>query len=317
MNRLLLPRLVYGGLKSVVPGLSSHRGTGGTDSAQYCYSVWLRHVRMIQDSGCDLRNGRVVEVGPGDSLGVGLAALLCGARDYLALDVVAHAEVKRNLVIFDELVELLRAGAPIPGGDRFPDVKPRLQDLAFPCKLLSPEVLDGALAPARVAELREAVSHLGRRHNGGPVRYVAPWMDAGAVENGSADLVLTQAVLEYIDDLDGACELLARWLRPGGLVSHQIDLSCHGLARTWDGHWGYSTPTWKLIKGRRPFFITRHPLSRHLAAMRRSGLELVDVVPVNAPAVLPRRRLSRRYRTLSDEDRTTRAVYVLARKPLQ
>ncbi len=314
MKRLLVPRLVYGGLKSLVPGLSSHTGTGGTDRAAYCYSVWLRHVRMIQDSGCTLGRGRVVEVGPGDSLGVGLAALLSGADDYVALDAVAHAEVTRNLAVFDELLELFRGREPVPGGASFPNLKPEIQDLTFPSELLTEEGLQDSLGPERVAALRAAVSGLRLGRQRGPLRYVAPWMDGGFVEAGSADLVLTQAVMQYIEDLDEACALLARWLRPGGLVSHQIDLTSHDLARTWDGHWGYSRATWALIKGARPFFLSRHPLSRHLEAIRRSGLDIVRVLPVACPSKLPVRRLAHRFKSMTEEDRTTRAVYVLARK---
>ena len=312
MDRLLLPRLIYGGLKSLIPGLSTHTGTGGTDSPAYCYSVWLRHLRMIEASGCPLHLDRVVEVGPGDSLGVCLAALLSGARDAVALDTVAHAIPDRNLAVFDALVKMLRRRDPIPGADAFPNVKPRLTTLDFPRKILDPGVMEVALAPERVADLRAAIAD---PRPDGPLRYVAPWQDRATVEQGSASLILTQAVMEYIDDLDDACALLARWLAPGGLVSHQIDLASHGLAETWDGHWGYSQATWALIKGNRPFFITRRPISRHLEAIRRSGLEIVHILPVRTPSRTPRHRLARKFSKMSGEDRTTRAVYVLARKP--
>ena len=53
--------------------------TGGTVSARYCYGVWLRHMKMAREAGLDTNPRVVAELGPGDSLGIGLAALLAGA----------------------------------------------------------------------------------------------------------------------------------------------------------------------------------------------------------------------------------------------
>lgn len=44
-----LKQLIYG-VASFVPGVIRlcAKGTGGTDSARYCYSVWLRHLVMAK-----------------------------------------------------------------------------------------------------------------------------------------------------------------------------------------------------------------------------------------------------------------------------
>ena len=59
--------------------------------------------------------GPVVELGPGDSLGVSLAALLSGARRVTALDVVAHNDPERDWRVFDELNALFKLRADVPG----------------------------------------------------------------------------------------------------------------------------------------------------------------------------------------------------------
>src|SRR5689334_3926898 len=56
-----------------------HLGTGGSSSARYCYSVWLRHLSMAARLGLNTDPKDVAELGPGHSIGVGLAALLSGA----------------------------------------------------------------------------------------------------------------------------------------------------------------------------------------------------------------------------------------------
>ena len=124
-ERLFLMRLtpVIRGAATYIPGLyktvSNWRkvGTGGTDIAAYCYEVWLKHLTLLWANGLRTIPDTVAELGPGDSVGTGLAALLSGANHYYALDTVQYANTPRNLMIFDQLVSLFqrRAGRPSKG----------------------------------------------------------------------------------------------------------------------------------------------------------------------------------------------------------
>src|SRR5215831_2336575 len=113
------------GVVTLIPGMNQFRakGTSGTDSARCCYSVWLRHLVMAFNNGLNFNPSVVAELGPGDSLGIGIAALISGAAKYFAFDVVEHANLERNLRIFDDLVTLFESRADIPGRDEFPEVK--------------------------------------------------------------------------------------------------------------------------------------------------------------------------------------------------
>src|SRR5262245_33287553 len=64
-------------------------GTGGTDNARYCYAVWLRHIVALAEVGLPTQPDLVIELGPGDTVGVGIMALLTGSHEYVALD--SHA----------------------------------------------------------------------------------------------------------------------------------------------------------------------------------------------------------------------------------
>jgi hypothetical protein len=92
------PRSLVIGAATYVPGLRrlTGRTTGGTVSARYCYSVWLRHLCMLHRHGLPTQFETVVELGPGDSLGVGLAALLTGAERYIALDALRYDDIRRE-----------------------------------------------------------------------------------------------------------------------------------------------------------------------------------------------------------------------------
>jgi hypothetical protein len=124
-------------------------GTGGTDTAAYCYGVWLKHLTLLWANSLRAISDTIAELGPGDSLGIGLAALLSGVNHYYALDVVHYANTPRNLLIFDQLVALVQqhAGWPAKG---WPDYDQYLDANLFPSHILTKRVLKMALALDRL-----------------------------------------------------------------------------------------------------------------------------------------------------------------------
>ena len=297
------------GLATYVPGINRLilRGTGGTDTARYCYTVWLRHLVRLRRAGLAGIPAVVAELGPGDSIGIGLAALLSGADRYHALDVVPRAFSSRNLEIFDELATLFRARTPIPGNPEFPRVLPPADDEAFPFGGVE---LERSLAPARVAALRDELAQGGGR----AIRYVAPWSDAGVVEPNSVDLLYSQAVLEHVNDLAATYDAMRRWTRPGAWVSHSIDFKCHGMDPRWNAHWACSDAEWRLIRGNRPYLLNREPCATHLAMLAAHGFTVHDVIREKMPSAIERRQLSRRFAAISDEDLATSGVFVAAQR---
>lgn len=288
-------------------------GTGGTNSARYCYTVWLRHLMMAARLGLNTNPRDIAELGPGDSIGAGLAGLLCGAERYSALDLVKHANPVSNVLIFDELVELFRARADLPGDGEFPAICPRLDDYRFPAHILDEARMQRALHPDRVARLRDAV--LGDEPSD-LVRYCVPWHEARVLERGSQDLVFSQAVLEHIDALPEAYAAMRLWLKPSGHMSHQIDFKSHDLADTWDGHWSYGDLRWKLVRGGDSWSINRQPCSEHLRLLGEAGFRVLVTQPVQRQPSFPRRALARRFSAMPEADRSISGVYFIALPPL-
>ena len=94
---------VIRGLVTYLPGwgLLRKRVGRGTESARYCYSAWMRHMVMASQAGLNAHPEIVAELGPGRSLGMGLAALAAGCRQYCAFDVVRHANLDLNAELFE------------------------------------------------------------------------------------------------------------------------------------------------------------------------------------------------------------------------
>jgi SAM-dependent methyltransferase len=291
------------------------KATRGTDSARYCYSVWLRHLVMARAHGLVDDPRVVAELGPGDSLGIGLAALLTGATRYVGLDRVAYADPARNAAVLDELLALFRARTAIPDAGEFPELKPYLPSYEFPAALLSPARMDSCLQETRVDAIRAALRNLNDESGAITIAYRAPWSDPAVVRRGAIDMIYSQAVLEHVDDLEGTYAALAEWLKPGGVASHQISFVSHGLTPEWNGHWAIADPVWKVIRGRRPYLLNREPASTHVRLIKRSGLNAVGEVRVQIASGIERSRLARRFRSLSDEDLTTKAIFLQAVKP--
>ncbi|MGH8298541.1 MAG: methyltransferase domain-containing protein [Steroidobacteraceae bacterium] len=301
-----------GSLAPVQARLRKRVSAKATSSARYCYAVWMRHLGKAAEHGLNADPRVVAELGPGASLGVGLAALLCGAERYYAFDVVCHAAAAQNRPVFEGLVRLLEARAPIPDIAEVPEVWPPLASYAFPHAVLTPERLARSLAPERLERIRRSLEQLDAP--GSMIQYRAPWTDSGLIEDEAVDLVLSQAVFEHIDDLSGAYRTMRRWLRPGGFASHTIDFRSHDSSRRWDGHWGYSDLAWRIIRGRDVWSINRQPCSTHRRLLAENGFRIVGEQLLRAQATLAPRSLAPRFRALTDEDRTVSCAYFLCVK---
>lgn len=302
------------GIKSYLPFFSSFRGTGGTNSARYCYSVWLRHLCVTYKNGLPSYPHTIAELGPGDSIGIGLAWLIGGAQRYYALDIVGHATNEHNMEIFDELVTLVKNRENIPDEDEFPRVYPRLESYAFLSNILTEHTLKESLNEQRITKLRKYLSNINGRGTDSPLQYICPWFSEEIINEGSVDMIFSQAVLEHIDDLEHTYEALYRWLRKGGMMSHLIDFKSHRITDEWNGHWSYSDFSWRIIRGNRPYLLNREPLSTHIKYLEMTGFKVVCIIPVKGIGGLKRNKLARRYRNLSDEDLTTCIAHLISIK---
>ncbi len=304
------------GMATFIPGLNGVMGkfrkTGGTDSARYCYSVWLRHLIMVHNNGLSTYPKVVAELGPGDSIGIGLAALISGAEKYFAFDVVKFAGAKKNIQIFDDLVALFKARRSIPNDDEFPQLNPKLDGYEFPDQILTNEWLEIALEPSRLAKIRNSILDLSSQDSS--IQYVVPWFDSEILGVDSVDLIFSQAVLEHVDNLPHTYQTMYSWLKPEGFISHTIDFKCHGTAAEWNGHWTYTEFIWKLIKGRRTYLLNREPHSTHIGLIKETGFNIMCDKTVQLTSDIKEQDLAAPYRNMSKEDLHTSGAFILATK---
>lgn len=307
---------VLKGIATCIPGMYRYYGMksrGGTISARYCYSVWLRHLVMLHKNGLSTTPDTVAEIGPGDSLGIGLSAVLSGTKRYWAFDVARFAGYDKNIEILNQLIELFKRREKIPDRTEFPEIKPVPDSYKFPSYILTNERLDMALKSDRIEMIKKALMD-DSEGDDLAIRYFVPWHDSGIIKYGSVDMIYSQAVLEHVDDLVVTYEVLYRWLRTGGIMSHDIDFRCHGIAEGWNDHWAYSDLIWRLIRGRRPYFLNRHPHSTHIHAMQKCGFKIICDIKSKSDTQIQNKDLAAKFRNMSYDDLTTSTAFIQAVK---
>ncbi len=286
--------------------------TRGTTESRYCYSVWMRHLTNWYTVKKRIPEV-VAELGPGDSLGIGLAALLSGSKQIYTLDVVKYWDTKQNLKIFNELVELFKNKSDIPNNTEYPKVKPLLENYDFPTYILSDSRLNETLNEERLESIRKEILDIDNPNNSFIKCYI-PWEDSNIIKPESVDFIYSQAVLEHVEDLEKTYNAMHKWLKTDGLMSHDIDFKSHGITNSWNGHWMFSDFEWKIVKGGKKFLINRQPFSRHVELHLKYGFKILKMLPTTLENKLNRKHLSKRFKNLSEEDLTTSSVYILSKK---
>ncbi len=131
----------------------------------------------------------------------------------------------------------------------------------------------------------------------------------------SVDFIWSHAVLEHVrlHEFDATLRELHRILKPGGVMSHRVDLQDHLAASlnnlrfrrsTWEQEW----------MARSGFYTNRIRFSDMLGRFARTGLELqVDNVHRWDALPVPRRVLDPEFATLDDEELSVRAFDAVLR----
>lgn len=287
-------------------------GTGNSDSARYCYSIWMRNLVLInQISNEKFIPNVVAEIGPGDSMGTGFAALLSGTTKYFALDTVNYSDLSKNLKIFDDIVELFKNREDIPNEEEFPRINQKLDSYKFPEDILTDSQLDTSLSDERIIRIRQNINSVNLKN--GCIYYFAPWSDSSIIQENSVDFLFSQAVLEHVDDLNLVYSSMKKWLKKDGIMAHAIDFKSHSTSIEWNGHWKYSDYTWKIIRGRAPYLINRCPLTSHLNYLDQTGFEIIQKTVNKRDDGIKRQKLADQFKGISESDMQISEVHLICR----
>jgi SAM-dependent methyltransferase len=170
---------------------ATHRNLDLEQSLAYIDQVCEDYLEYGGLAPSRLQGARVLEVGPGDNMGVALRFLEAGASHVTAIDrfVTARDPVQQRQ-IYRALIERV-------GGDRRAALEAAVS--------LNPEV---TFEPSRL----KLIEGVGIEE--------AP----GLLPVQGFDLVISRSVLQHVTDLDQAFAAMDALLAPGGTMAHRVDL---------------------------------------------------------------------------------------------
>jgi hypothetical protein len=239
-------RVMVKGMLTWVPGLQraffDPSAGGGTGSAAYCYGVWMKHLALLHHNGMFEMPRTVMELGPGASIGTGVATLLSGAERYVAIDAVAHMRPDTNVAVLHDLVGMFSERAPRPVAG-WPAIDHLLDARLFPSGILDDRRLAQSLAPGRIERIEHAVRALALSDPDPMIEYHT-WSTLQPVPDASVDLLFSHVVMCQVGALEDVYARCGRWVKPGGWMSHQLDTSSLGTAQEWNGHLAYTEMAW-------------------------------------------------------------------------
>ena len=169
------------------------------------------------------------------------------------------------------------------------------------------------LTEDRIMHLRSAIKNMDN-NSSDEIQFFVPWEKNTEIETGSLDYIFSQAVLQYVDNIDSTYEKMNSLLREGAMMSHCIDFSSHGMTKSWNGQWLYSDAEWKFLNGNKKVILNREPKSAHLLTNTNNGFQILTTKDLKKEIEFPRTEFHKKYSSLSETDAGTAVSFIVSQK---
>ncbi|HKY41684.1 MAG TPA: methyltransferase domain-containing protein [Pyrinomonadaceae bacterium] len=307
-NRRLKKRVASGDIETTHG--STHLNRSVAHSLAYIEKQFADYVKYGGFSPDYLKGRRILELGPGDNLGVALKFLAAGAASVVCLD---RFYSKRNSEHEREIYKALRESLGTEERARFDEAVTVTDQVQF-----NPQKLQSIYG----ASLEEFADKL------------------TSERQEKFDLILSCAVLEEIYDLDPVFAAMDRLLARGGSLVHVIDLGDYGMFRDQGMHpltfLTISEPIYRRMASDSGL-PNRKRLSYYVNKMKELGYEakffVTSVLPTGrlepaaeyAPGRFKhdsnlvtniRSKLASSFKDIDEEELLIDGVLLVARKPL-
>lgn len=263
---------------SYIPLIKNILRKSGTSPLRgsYYYDIYKLHKERLVQSAFKFPGNFIGEIGPGDTLGVGICAILDGFKQYFALDIIHHSNSVKNIEALNEIIKL------------------------FPTSIEQSKLLKNELE--RLED------------NNSIFKYYVPWNDESIIAENSLDLIISNAVLEHVPSIDNIYKIMFKWIKPGGYMSHIIDYGAHEFSDNWQEHLYLNETYWKFLLHGRLYPINRLPHSMHVKRICEAGFELVLDLRIKDRRI-DRKKIDNSIKALfNDDDLNTRSGHIIAKK---
>ena len=258
------------GLLTYIPGVSSllnkkkqtskHSGS----HAEFCYALWLSILVLLKENEIYPELNEVGEIGCGGSLGVGICALLTGSKKYYPLEIDVVFDKEENLKMLDELIVLLKNKTRI--ADKYKQLNIKIDNYDYPGNSIKPLFLQESI----IAEIREDI--INGFENSTRIILIKDWEKVPPIK---LDFIFSRAVMEHVAVPDDIYKAIHYHLKPDSYMFHDIEYHSHGLTKRIDGHYSIPYYVWKIIYGKRQYFLNRWKSKDHLISINSKGFQII------------------------------------------
>lgn len=271
VDKLLIKSIVKGAI-TFIPGISlilerKKKSTHHSGSqAEFCYTLWLSLLSYLYGNGVNKSFENVGEIGCGGSVGVGICALLSGAKNYYCLEIEDHFDKENNLKLLDEIVVLFRSNSPI--FNRFKQLNIPIKDFSFPSHLIIPRYFDDSF----ISELRDDIKNscINTKH----IKIIYSWQKSSGLY---LDFIFSRAVMEHVNDPLSVYSEISRFVKNGAYSLHDIEFHSHGITLNPTEHYKINDFLWYIISGKRQYFLNRKSLMEHVNYLELNHFRTISV----------------------------------------
>ena len=249
------------GIFSLMPFSSKYFNSksGKTVEVQYYIQVFLSHQKFFKIFIKQIDS--FLEIGPGEVPGLAMIAYAMGVKRVFSIDRCRFALDNETRKIASKMCQFFSENEEFEEKFISNNVQPKIQNklLKENYKKLREIIIIKKLK--EIANSKEPLKLLNYSYD-------------GLKTNIKFDLIISQACLEHVDDVFQLVKFMRNKLYKTGIMSHSIDLSSHNILDGIDQHFHVNNFLWRLIRGKRKYFINRLNFKDYRVIFNRLNLKV-------------------------------------------
>lgn len=257
------------GIITFIPGANciintNRKNTHSSSSALFCYNLWGRIYLLLKENNINSHFDSIAEIGTAGSYGVGFCSILTGTKKFTALEIENNFNIEENLKLLEEIFELFKNRTKLT--NNFPQLNIPLEAKhvnTFPFEEIDINTLKNKKALIEISLKEQKKTNL--------IETILNWEDKSDL---NFDFIYSRAVMEHVNMPENIYKKIYENLKTNNYMLHDIELHSHDLTSKLNGHLRISSLLWKIIKGKRKYFLNRTTAKEHQEYIIKNNFKL-------------------------------------------
>lgn len=264
-----LIKAIFKGALTFIPGVnfvlekkkkkSRHSGS----DALFSYSLWLSNLVYLAENKIRPNFSSLAEIGNGGSLGIAFCAIFTGTKKYYSFEHNDYIDYQEQIQLLERISVLFDKSEPI---HYYEKINIGISDSSFPEQMILPQ-------PQRDQLLKELKQDLQNKLVGsGLIFLINNWEIQRPL---NITFAFSRAVMEHVKDPNYIYQKIYSHMSANAMMLHDIEFHSHGITNKINGHYKIPNLLWRIIFGKRPFFLNRFGISDHSKCIRANGFKVI------------------------------------------